>query len=1021
MELIGADGPVGVGGPRQELLLAALLARRRQVVGLDALEEVLWADEPPRTARSTLQTSVSKLRRLIGDQPGTALLARGSGYILEVPPEEVDADRFEAELAAARRIAPVDPSEAFDRFDRAIGLWFGSAFGVHANQPLILPEATRCEELKLQAIEDRNDLRLSVGRMGDVISELEGLTTLEPLRERMWSQLMVALHRTGRQAEALRVADSYRRHLRDELGLDPSAAFVGVERSVVADEPEQLGVTGLASAPSERDVVESHVAERDVIGPHLVEHQAAEPQVLEPTTGHASPRGSRRLLPSTGLALIGRESTLDELESVVATSRLITLTGPGGVGKSTLAVEVARRLGPEFRDGVRMVEFAPLADEDSVVAAVAQAVDAERRFERSLTQAVVDVLSTQDILLMLDNCEHLVTGVAALVTDIVRWCPQVTIIATSREPLGLAGEVVHTVAPLTVPADPNAPIAELTGNPAVEVFVTRARQSASWFELTHADATAVAELCIQLDGLPLALELAASRMSSMTPRELLDRMNERFVLLGGGTGRTPRHRTLADVVRWSYALLDERNRSLFARLSVFAGGFDIEAAESACAGGGIEAEEVAGVLASLADRSLVVATPSDGRFRYTMLETIRSFAADRLAEQADPVAVHRSHVRTFAERAQAGRTGLDGPDESQWAAMFDRDNGNFRVAVNTAISLGDVDAALRLVVSVAEAGSRSIRYEVIDWTRQVVNAPQALDHPLGPTALAILGYGSFIRGELDTAISYGEQAIQLREQLNVDPCGMPERVLGNAHFYLGDRDVAVQHIAKFAEITREFGTNGRHAHALYMHSVAQTSVGNLHQGEQLANEALAVAAQAGSATARSQASYAAGLALAHSNRAKAIEHLEQSAGLAESVGNRWMQSFALTESLWLRALGGDSVGALSGYREVVETWFRGGDWANQWLSLRHLAGILASLGHDENAAVLAGAVEAAGAESALPFAPADADELNQLHVALSDRMGDGEFARLRESGARLRDDAAIAVALTAIDSVLNPH
>jgi tetratricopeptide (TPR) repeat protein len=290
----------------------------------------------------------------------------------------------------------------------------------------------------------------------------------------------------------------------------------------------------------------------------------------------------------------------------------------------------------------------------------------------------------------------------------------------------------------------------------------------------------------------------------------------------------------------------------------------------------------------------------------------------------------------------------------------------------------------------------------------------AADHPLRPTALAVVGYGAFVRGELDRAVEIADQAVDLRQRLGVESCGLPERVLGNALFYQGRREAAVEWITRMVEVAHTSGRTARLAHALYMRSVAQTSIGDPGGGAVLAEEALLVSETTRSATAMSQAAYAAGLAATHTSPDDALRLLEESAELADSVGNKWMRSFARTEAMWLRARRGELEEALAGYREIVGTWFRGGDWANQWLSLRHVAGILATAGRDEEAALLSGAVQAAGAAGALPFAPHDADELAEL----GHRLGQDALAATGWRGASMRADAAVALALATIDSLL---
>ncbi|MSV85846.1 MAG: AAA family ATPase [Actinobacteria bacterium] len=981
VDVIDGSGPVPLGGPRQRLLLASLLATRRQVVSLDWLTEALWGEDAPSTARSTLQTSVSKLRRLFSTDPLVTLNSRPPGYLLDLPLEAVDADCFESYLAAARQCAQDRPEEALELFDRALGLWAGPAFAGFEDLPWAQPEATRLEELRLQALEDRNEARLALGDEGAVVSELEGLARAYPLRERLWCLLMSGLNRSGRQAEALRVSAEFRRHLGEELGLDPSPAFAELEGRIAVGEPGHTRPTATTQSTHSTQPRQLSAA---LVGP-----------------------------------LVGREMALDEIEAAVARARLVTLTGPGGVGKSTLANEAARRLAASFRDGVRVIELAPVADPAAVVAAVAKSVQAERRSERTLRDAVVEVLAPQELLLVIDNCEHVIGAVGELLGELIRWCPSVSVLATSRSPIGMAGEVVRPVAPLMVPSDRATSLTEIAGAASVKVFVARAADASPGFELTEENAQAVAELCIQLDGLPLALELAAARMGSMTPSQLVDRLTERFALLGSGHGREERHRSLRDVVQWSYVLLDSAERELFNRLSVFAGGFDLVAAERTCSGGEIASEDLAYLLSGLVDKSLVVASQSGGQFRYSQLETLRQFGNQRLAEQADGLHIHRAHLATFTELSVSGALALEGPEERQWSIRLNRDADNLRSALTTAIAVDDADSALRIVVSMSEPGFRAIRYEVVDWAETVAAMDSAADHPLRPTALAVVGYGAFVRGELDRAVELADQAIGLRSQHRVESCGMPERVLGNALFYQGHSDTAVEWMNQMVDVARDTGRIGRLAHALYMRSVAQTSIGDPDGGARWAEEAQKVSASLENPTALSQAAYAAGLAAAHSNPVKALRLLEESAELADSVGNLWLRSFARTEAMWLRAMNGEIEEALGGYREVIGTWFRGGDWANQWLSLRHVAGILASRGRDEEAALLSGALRAAGAAAALPFAPLDADELAGLNRELATRLGEDALAAASSKGASMRADAAVALTLAAIDSVLS--
>jgi len=799
VEAVGPEGAIPLGGPRQRLLLAVLLASRGQVVSIDALSEALWGGNPPPTARPTLQTSVSKLRRQLAPVAGVVLETRPPGYALNVGAEIVDADRFESLVETASALLDEHPGEASRHLDRALELWFGDAFAGFSDLPWATAEATRLEELRWHAIEDRMDARLRLGDSSALVGELDGLTQTEPLRERLRGQHVLALYRSGRQGEALRVAAQFRAFLSEELGLDPSPDFVELERAVAMGD-DMLGPTAPTAVPG----------------------------------GTGPPTRMTAQVPAPTVSLVGRDELVEDIVDLVGHARLVTLTGPGGVGKSSVAMEVARRSRDHFRDGVRLIELAPVTTPEAVATAVAQAVEAERRSGRSITESIAEVLAPLELLILIDNCEHVIEESGEVIAHLLRWCPSLSVLTTSREPTGLSGEVVRTIAPLDVPSDVSAPPAALARTPAVSLFVARAQDAAPAFELNQGNAHAVAELCAELDGIPLALELAAARMGSMSPRQLADRLHERFELLAGVRGRATRHRGLLEVVQWSYGLLEPDEQDLLARLSVFVGSFDLEAVELASPGNQGEPGRTASTLTSLVSKSLLTTVHLGDQVRYTQLETLRQFGAARLAERPDAPAIHTAHVNVFADRVRQAATELDGPDERAWAELLESDTDNIRAAFNTAVVIGDGDAAITIVTSVAEHGFRSIRYEVVNWAETLIGTDIANDHPDLPTVLAVAGYGAFVRGEFDRAVALADQAVGLRNRTGATPCGLPERVLSNALFYMGQHDAAVDWMERMADCARSHDRPGRLAHARYMRSVAATSLGDPRLGASLA-------------------------------------------------------------------------------------------------------------------------------------------------------------------------------------------
>lgn len=967
--------PLGGGMPRR--LLAVLLAYRNSVVSTDRLCQVLW-DEPPDSAAATLQSYVSRLRRFVELDDSATLVNRAPGYVLEVADSAVDAARFETGLAEGRDLLGHDPVAALDRLDAALGEWRGDAFAEFATTEWIRPEAVRLEELRLVATEVRIEAELRVGRHHEVVGEVDALLIDHPLREQFARQAMLALYRSGRQAEALRVAQRFRATLREGLGLEPSAELRALEAAILEERADLAWVPPAVPAMA--------------------------PQV---STG-------RDALPVETTALVGRERDVELAGRLLESGRILTLFGPGGVGKTRLAHRLAATLADQFTDGVRLVELAPVRDEAAVAAAIAAALDVQQRPNRTLEESIVEVLGPQAVLLVLDNCEHVLDTTSELVEQVLQWCPDVQVLATSREPLGIPAEVVWSVPPLPVPSRADLPLAELSAVPAVALFVERARAARPDFALGDDNHEAVAELCIRLDGVPLALELAAARMRSMSAAQLAERLPERFRVLAGSRRATdPRHRTLRDLVEWSYDLLTPVEQLLFDRLSVFAGAFPLERAERVAAGDGIDERDVAGLLGVLVDKSMLVA--HEGRYR--LLETLREFGREQLAGRPDADAVRDAHVAVHAELARVVARGLHGPHESQWMDELDASFDDVRDAHRNAVAAGDVDSALRIVIGVREYAWRRIRYEHLTWADATVALPGASEHELYPVLLGVVAYGHFVRGELTAAIEVGEQAVAEAQRLGSLTAGLAERALGNAFFFRLQQAEALALMQQMIDASVATGAPAILAHAYYMCSVAQTSIGNPDRAREFAALSASAAIESGSPTALAQADYARALSVAADDPARALALFDRSAERGRSVGNRWIRAFALTESLWIRAQQGDPVGALTGYREVIDTWFRGSDYANLWLSLRYVVAILASVGRDEPAAVLYGALESAGAVAALPLEPSSADEFATVLDQVAERLDPTVRADAIELGRTLTDDEVVRYALRELDAV----
>ncbi|MEV6941211.1 BTAD domain-containing putative transcriptional regulator [Streptomyces sp. NPDC051172] len=601
------DGaPVDPGGPRPRTLLTLLLLDAGRSVSTDRLIDGLYGAEPPAGAANALQSQISRLRRRLA--PHAEIEATPTGYRIATTPDTVDALRFEQLVAQARTVAG-DHRQAAAQLREALALWRGPAL---PDLPDAHAEAARLEELRLAAVQDRIEADLALGGGPELVPELRVLLSAHPLSERLYGQLMRALHAGGRPAEALTVYEDARRTLADELGADPSPELSALH--------------------------------------------------LELLRGG----GPRRRLPVQLTRFVGREGELTRIAGLLAEARLLTLTGPGGAGKTRLAIEAAHR-----HADVCFVELAPLTDGKQIPYAVLTALGVREGFRTATadsTDRLLAALEDRELLLVLDNCEHLVEEAARIAALLLGSCPGVRLLATSRESLGITGEVL-------------VPVPPLPPEPAVRLFTDRARAVRPGFE-AH---TRVPGICAALDGLPLAIELAAARLRTLTPDELADRLDDRFrVLSRGDRSKAPRHRTLRAVVEWSWDLLDEEERELARRLTVFSGGATLQAVEAVCA---LPYPE--DVLASLVEKSFLEV--SEGRYR--MLETIRAFAAE---DVPDPDHLKDAHAGYFLRLAEQAEPYLRSGGQLPWLDRLAAERGNLDAALRHLLRADPADA-LRLM------------------------------------------------------------------------------------------------------------------------------------------------------------------------------------------------------------------------------------------------------------------------------------------------------------------------------------
>ncbi|MGR4881503.1 BTAD domain-containing putative transcriptional regulator [Streptomyces sp. LARHCF249] len=669
LEVRGDDGGgIGIGGARLRTLLILLALEPGRVVASELLIDGIWENDPPMGAANALQALVSRLRRAL---PCVEVASHPAGYRLVLDPDEVDVVRFERLASAGRAALAGDPGGAAALLRQALGLWRGPALLDVAASDFFRGPVARLGELRMAVLEDRIEADLRVGRGRELTGELTSLVAEHPLREGLVGALMRALVAAGRPAEALAAYGRAREVLAEELGADPSPELSALHTAVLRGELTAPPAATAPAAPARAAAT-----------------AAAEPADAPPPTNLRAPLAS----------FVGRDEDLAGVEDLIGRFRLTTLTGPGGAGKTRLALQSARPLLDRFPDGVWLVELAPLSAGAGVPQAVLTALGIREHAPAAgdPLDRLAAALRTRTALLVLDNCEHLI-GAAAAVTDrLLGECPGLHVLATSREPLGLTGEALWPVRPLALPPQ-GADAARAMSYAAVRLLNDRASAARPGFTVTEETAREVIRICRALDGMPLAIELAAARLRTMSPEQLAARLDDRFRLLTGGSRTAPRqHQTLRAVVDWSWDLLTEAERALLRRLAAFPGGATVEAAEAVCAGGPVEAYGVLDLLASLADKSLLV-TSGDGRYR--MLETIRAYGLERLAQAGEQERIRQAHAAYFTRLARTADPYLRRAEQLEWLARLAVDHDNLNAALRGAIAAGEAREAVRLVAA----------------------------------------------------------------------------------------------------------------------------------------------------------------------------------------------------------------------------------------------------------------------------------------------------------------------------------
>ena len=1100
--VVHRDGQaLALGGAKQRAVLAVLLIHANRVVSVDRLAELLWTDETPADAGHVIEVYVSQLRRVLEPDgaPYRVLVRTAPGYVLHVAHDDLDATRFQSLIEDARGRPP---EEAATRLRQALELWRGPALANFATEPFALGEAKRLNELRLHALEQRIDADLAMGRHGQLIAELEALVRENPLRERFGGQLMLALYRSGRQAEASDVYQRTRERLVDELGMEPGPELQALLKRILQQDPDLASPSRAAASdpglPSgtltflltdvqdSTDKWERHhaamgqamalhdeILERRVIfhggsqvesgregdsvlaaftrasdaiscaveiqrefqgqewpteaelhirvaihsgeaelraghyygrsvyrcarlmaighGQQVLLSQAAHDLVVDALPEGVSLRdmGLHRLrdlqraervyqvvadglranfpplksldprrhnLPISPTTFIGRSAELSELKGRLETDRMLTLLGAAGTGKTRLALQAAVDLSDVFPDGVWLVELASINDPDLVPQTVAEALGLQEEVDEQILSTLGRWLRDKRLLLLVDNCEHLVTAVASLAARLLRESPGVQLLATSREALRVAGEKIMRVDPL--------PEAD-----AVLLFAERSLAVQPSFRLTADNVEAVTQICRRVEGIPLAIELAAGRARMMSPAEILARLQDSFrVLAGGSRTADPRHQTILAAVDWSYRLLNDGEKQLFRQLSVFSNGFTLEAAEAV---GNVEGtESVLDLLGQLLDKSLVTSHETEGGgTRYSLLEAVREYGQARLVEEGELESIQQRHTAFYVEFAETAHQNLNSADRVRALRRIGDDIDNLRSVFDTPGVAPD--NALRLA-----AAMRDLWDLRGDFTEGRARLQAAL------------------RGTSTRSL------IRARALLGLAPMAGAQ----------GDEEAAAQYCREALELFRELGDVEGEASSLQRLGQSLVQLEKFDEARSCLNEALQIATSHGFDEVRAVCFWRLGMVdLFAGDMPAAREQIVASLALSRELYDSEMVALSLLMLGNIALWQGRLAEARANLSEGLETWRRDGNARAIANFIESLAAEAAAEGQKERALRLGGAAEALRMRgSVVPSSPFHREIRSRLETLRQDPHG-------RESwglGAQMSRDEAIDYALS---------
>ena len=934
---------------RQGRLVFARLALAAGPVERDDLADLIWPDHLPPAWERDLSAVVSKLRRLLrhpSDGARGAIKGATGCYELVLPPgstvDVIEAagavDRARGELGHGRLDEARLAAEEAAAVARRPLLPGTSAVWLDERRHWLRGVLVAALAVQVEVAIRRHD-PAGVRAANEAVAA-------DPTSEPAYANQMRLYLALGQAAAALMTYQRYRAAVVDDLGL-PAAPEL--EALLVAAR------AGSANLPSP--------------GP-----------VSEPPSG----RGG--LLPRPATTFVGRDPDLVAVDAALQQAKIVTITGPAGVGKSRLALEAARRVAGRYRDGVRSCELAHVAHPEAVVPALAAAVGVSSETGVEVEDSLVDALASRRLLLVVDNCEHVLPMIVPVVEAVVAHCVQVRVLATSRERLAADGEAVVRLGPLELPergGDPHTAWAQPT--PALRLLRDRVEAVRPGFAPKPAERDILIDICRRLDGLPLAIELAAARMATMGPGEVARRLDRRLAILTRGRRTAPaRHQTLRAAIEWSYNLLDRPERLVFEGASVFSGGLTLDAAEAMWAAGSASGDEVVDVITALVDKSLLALDARRAVPRYVMLDTLREFARERLTARGEAARATVAHADHFAAFACEAAPHIQGPAEGEWVARLDAETANFRVAHESARRAHRADLAGAMSASLVWFAFWRMRAEVLSWAERLADGVEMGATAVRVGALAAAGRGAWMRGDLKRSAVLAGRAVAAAEG---DPVGrLGWHVLGDVGLFSGRLDRA-QVAYEQADRLAEAAADVYHSALLRgCRALVRVYAGDPVRAAAVAADSRAAGRECGNPTALAWSDYVTGETLLSADPDRALVHLDQAAALAEPVSNEFVQGVAGLSAVSLRARHGDPAASARAFVEIIDRWERGGNWRQQWTTMRQAAELLLRLERPQAAGVVLGAIEGTDAENVYGK---DAERLTGLHEELRTRLGRG--------------------------------